>query len=138
MAVSCGTVGVAGEAGLMEVRILGPLEVLHAGGPLPLGGAKQRAVFAILALHANRVVPMDALIDGLWADATPADPANVIQVYVSRFRKMLSRTTTQDAEDAEDGRISSRKPGYVLNLGPDHVDLHRFERLIREGAQAMP
>jgi DNA-binding SARP family transcriptional activator len=119
----------------MEVRILGPLEVLHAGASLPLGGAKQRAVFAMLALHANRVLPMDTLIDGLWAEAAPADPANVIQVYVSRFRKLLSRTT---AEDAEEGRISSRRPGYVLNISPDHVDLHRFERLIRVGNQAMP
>jgi DNA-binding response OmpR family regulator len=50
----------------MDVRILGPLEVRAAGRPLPLGGTKQRAVLAMLVLHANQVVSIDYLVDGLW------------------------------------------------------------------------
>jgi DNA-binding SARP family transcriptional activator len=37
----------------MEFRILGPLEVVSGDGPLPLGAGKQRALIAILLLHAN-------------------------------------------------------------------------------------
>ena len=73
----------------MEVRILGPLEVVHAGTPVALGGTKQRAVFAMLALRVNRVVSIDFLVDGLWGTAPPTDPINVVQVYVSRLRKAL-------------------------------------------------
>jgi DNA-binding SARP family transcriptional activator len=45
-----------------EYRILGPIEVWAHGAAIPLGGAKQRAVLAILLLNANRVVSTDRLI----------------------------------------------------------------------------
>jgi DNA-binding SARP family transcriptional activator len=50
----------------VDYRILGPLEVVEANGPLPLGGPKQRALLALLLLHANEVVSADSLIDRLW------------------------------------------------------------------------
>ena len=58
---------------MVEIRILGPLEVLDAGESYSLGGPKQRAVLAILALHANAVVSTEMLVDGVWgADASEA------------------------------------------------------------------
>jgi DNA-binding SARP family transcriptional activator len=56
----------------MEFRILGPLEVLENGHPVPLGGSKQRALLASLLLHANEVVSRDRLIDELWGASPPA------------------------------------------------------------------
>jgi DNA-binding SARP family transcriptional activator len=53
----------------MEFRILGPLEVVDADRPLALGGERQRALLALLALlltRANEVVSTDRLIDELW------------------------------------------------------------------------
>jgi DNA-binding SARP family transcriptional activator len=61
----------------MEVRILGPLEVRAMGRPLPLGGTKQRTVLAMLVLHANQVVAIDHLIDGLWGPLTEAQDVRV-------------------------------------------------------------
>ena len=55
----------------MEYRVLGPLEVLSDGRPLPLGGPKQRAVLAILVLEANEVVSADRLIAGVWGEPLP-------------------------------------------------------------------
>ena len=55
----------------MEYRILGPLEALENGGRVGLGGAKQRAVLAVLLLHANEVVSRDRLIDELWGEDPP-------------------------------------------------------------------
>jgi len=55
----------------MEFRILGPLEVLEEGRPVALGGAKQRALLAVLLLHANEVVSRDRLIDELWGGEPP-------------------------------------------------------------------
>jgi DNA-binding SARP family transcriptional activator len=121
---------------VVEVRILGPLEVVvHAGTPLALGGTKQRAVLAMLALRVNQVVSLDFLVDGLWGTEPPTDPTNVVQVYLSRLRKALRPRGT---DDSLDGQVLRRKPGYLLQLDPEHLDLHRFERLAREGRHALP
>src|SRR5580765_1208230 len=66
---------------LMEYRVLGPLEVLDTGGPLPLGGGKQRTLLALLILNANQVVPRERLIDELWGDEAPETAVKVVQVY---------------------------------------------------------
>src|SRR5262245_34048275 len=106
----------------MEFRILGPLEVRHDGGEVPLGGRRPRALLAVLLLHANEVVPADRLIDELWGDDTPDRAAGALRVNVSRLRKALS----QDV-------LTTRSPGYAVRVGPDELDLHRFERLVDEG-----
>jgi DNA-binding SARP family transcriptional activator len=46
----------------VEFRLLGPLEVCRDGEQLVLGGPMQRAVLAILLLHANEVVPRGRLL----------------------------------------------------------------------------
>ena len=81
----------------MEYRVLGPLEALGSEGPLPLGGAKQRALLALLILNANRVVSRERLIDELWGDDPPETAVTTVQVYVSRLRKLLPDETLADA-----------------------------------------
>ena len=66
----------------MEFRILGPLEVLAAGGrSVPLGGPKQRALLAVLLVHVNQVISTDRLIDELWGGQPPQAALNVVQTY---------------------------------------------------------
>ena len=77
----------------MEFRILGPLEAWKGGAPVTLGGAKQRALLAILLLHANEVVSRDRLIDELWGEQPPASAPHSLDVYVSRLRKTLQPVT---------------------------------------------
>ncbi len=115
----------------MDVRILGPLEVRSEGRPLPLGGTRQRAVLAMLALRANRVVAVDTLVAGLWGEALPSTAVNTLQVYVSRLRRTLH-------EAGPGAVLERRRPGYLLTIDPEALDLHRFERLTREGTQALP
>jgi DNA-binding SARP family transcriptional activator len=110
----------------MEYWILGPLEVVDAGKPVPLGPEKQRALLAMLLLDAGRVVAVDRLVDGLWGDEPPARADKAIQTYVSRLRKTLP-----------EGALRTRSPGYVIDLGPDLLDLHRFERAVAEGREAL-
>src|SRR4051812_4070024 len=102
----------------MDYRILGPLEVLAPGGPVPLGGAKQRALLAVLLLHANQVVSTDRLIEALWGEEAPETAAKALQVHVSQLRKVLGAEA-----------IRTRPPGYSLEVGPDELDLDRFRRL---------
>jgi len=67
----------------MEFRILGPLEAWKGGAPVTLGGAKQRALLAILLLHANEVVSTESLIDLLWEEP-PAKATKALRVAVAQ------------------------------------------------------
>ncbi len=120
----------------MELRLLGPLDIVVAGDSWALGGTKQRAVLAMLALHANQVVGLDSLVDGLWADRPPPTAVNVLQVYVSRLRRVLQQVVASDP--GSDLAILRRTPGYLLRCDAQAIDLRRFERLAREGVQTLP
>jgi DNA-binding SARP family transcriptional activator len=109
----------------MEFRVLGPLEVREGDRSLPLGGAKQRALLALLLLNANRVLSRERLIDELWGDDPPETAVATVQVYVSRLRKVLG---------AE--RLVTRPPGYLLQVAPGELDMDEFERLRTSGHPA--
>src|ERR671915_424784 len=102
----------------MEFRILGPLQVLDEGRELPLGGAKQRALLALLLLDPNRVVARDCLIDELWGGSPPDTARTALQVYVSHLRKALGRDL-----------ILTQPPGYLIRVSDGELDFQRFERL---------
>ena len=109
----------------MEYGILGPLEVLEQGEPVPLGGGRQRALLALLLLHANEVVSTDRLVDELWAEEAPATAGKILQVYVSQLRKALGASA-----------LITRAPGYLLRVESGELDLDRFEDLLEEAARA--
>jgi DNA-binding SARP family transcriptional activator len=75
----------------LQFRVLGPLEVLVDGTPARLGGPRQRALLALLLVHANEVVPVARLVDEVWGDDPPVTAGNVLQTYVSQLRKALGR-----------------------------------------------
>jgi len=114
----------------LEFRLLGPLEVTLGGRAFSLGGANPRALLAVLALDLGRVVALDRLVDDLWGEDAPATAAHAIQVNVSTLRKAF--------EPAVGRRIIvTRPPGYLLELDPDSVDVHRFQRLAADGRAAL-
>ena len=110
-----------------DFRILGPLEVEGDSGPLALGGQRQRALLAVLLLHAGRVVPTDRLIHELWGDHPPASAANSLQNAVSQLRKVLGPETLQ-----------TRAPGYVLLVENSSIDVGRFESALSDARRAAP
>jgi len=117
----------------MEFRMLGPFEVVVDGASVPLGGAKQRALLAILAIHANEVVSVDRLIDELWGERAPDSASSTIQAYISRLRKALEPAGANGA-----GRlIDSKPPGYVLRTPPESVDSIRFTELLETAGETL-
>jgi len=106
--------------------VLGPLEVRVNGAAVALGGRKQRALLALLLLHANEVVSRDRLIEGVWGERPPTTAPRSLDSYVSRLRKLLGAD-----------RIERHAPGYVFWLEPGELDLERFEALLRQGRAAM-
>jgi predicted ATPase/DNA-binding SARP family transcriptional activator len=113
----------------MEFRVLGPLEIAAGSRRLPVSGARERALLAILLIHAGEVVAADRLIEELWGSDIPGNPSNALQVVVSRVRKAI-----EDPPGA--GRLVTRKPGYLLDVRPDEVDAGQFARLVAEARQA--
>jgi DNA-binding SARP family transcriptional activator len=110
----------------MDYRILGPLEAFDRDRQLPLGGARQRAVLALLLLHGNETLTRDVIIDELWGENPPPTAAKVLQNCVSALRKELPPDT-----------IRTVAGSYGLTLEGDDLDRDRFERLLAEGRAAL-
>ncbi len=110
--------------------MLGPVELRNGGRPVPLPGSRLRAVLGVLALHANRVVAADWLLETVWGPAPPKTARNSLQGQISRLRRLLG---TSDGRD----RLAFREPGYLLRVTPGELDLAEFQRLADEGRQLL-
>ena len=108
----------------VEFRVLGSLEVLVEGRALELTRRKRRSLLALLLLNAGEVVSTDRLIEELWAGKPPKAAVGSLQNLVSDLRKALGRET-----------VRTREPGYVLEVDPERIDVHRFERLVAQAAE---
>ena len=106
----------------MQVRLFGELEAVAEGVPVPVRGAKQRALLALLALQRGRPVSADRLIDVLWGDGQASNPANALQAQIGQLRRTFGATA-----------ILTSEAGYALAVGPDDVNVVRFGRLVAEG-----
>jgi DNA-binding SARP family transcriptional activator len=109
---------------MLDIRLLGPLEVESDRGALALGGQKQRALLGLLALNAGRVVSTDKLLDELWGEHPPRTAATSLQNMVSQLRKTLGHE-----------RVDTHSPGYRLNASLEETDLGRFDRLVRDARE---
>src|SRR4051812_42615651 len=105
----------------MQILLLGPVQALEDGAPVPLAGAKQRAVLAMLALEPGQTVSRDRLVDGVWEEPLPPSAAKMIQQCVWQLRKLGAEIVTHAT-------------GYELRVYATDVDAIRFERLLAGGA----
>ncbi len=110
----------------MEFGILGPLAVWEDGRELELGAAKQRALLAVLLLHAGETMATDRLVDALWDEQPPATAVKALQVYVSQLRKTLG-----------EGVLETRPLGYVVRVEEGALDSERFEHMLAEGRRLL-
>jgi DNA-binding SARP family transcriptional activator len=117
------TVGAGSKGQAMRYGVLGPIEVWHGERLLSVGGPQQRALLAALLLNANRVVSADRLVDVLWGDQPPATARSLLQGCVAELRRALKGTGAP---------LVTRPPGYLLEVGPDELDLGRFAQLVAE------
>jgi predicted ATPase len=111
-------------ANRLEIRLLGPFEVLAGGAIADVGGSKRQALLAMLALRKGRVVEVDALIDGLWGEELPAAPRNALHHHIARLRAALGEESIVGSPD-----------GYALKDAL--VDAARFEEQLAETRSAL-
>ncbi|GGT03392.1 hypothetical protein GCM10010156_71610 [Planobispora rosea] len=116
----------------MRFGVLGPLAVwTDAGDPVVIPGLKVRALLADLLVHEGQPVSADRLVDDLWGEEPPGNPAAALQVRVSQLRKAL-----EDAEPGGRNLVVSRSPGYLLRPDPGAVDATRFTELLSRAEAA--
>ncbi|MBO2459078.1 BTAD domain-containing putative transcriptional regulator [Actinomadura violacea] len=110
----------------MRFGVLGPLAVwTDDGAPVRIPEAKVRAVLAALLAHEGRVVSADRLIDLVWGERLPRNPAGTLQTRISQLRRAL-----EEAEPGGRGLVVSQPPGYLLRVEPEAVDAARFGSLV--------
>jgi DNA-binding SARP family transcriptional activator len=105
-----------------EFGLLGPLLVRCSGTLVPVPPGKQRAVLAVLLLHAGRVVPVDEIAEVLWGPVPPPSARVTVRNYVKRLRLTLG--------DPGRERISTQPRGYLIRVAAAELDVARFEALI--------
>jgi predicted ATPase/DNA-binding SARP family transcriptional activator len=109
----------------VEIRVLGPVEVVGTEGPVRIA-AMPRRLLAALALHPGKTHAFHVLSEALWGERPPRDAAKTLQLYVSRLRRALP----------EGARIRTDGMGYALELDEEVLDAARFERLFVEARAA--
>ena len=110
----------------MDFRLLGPLEAFDGPAQLQIAAGRQRAPLAILLLHANRTLPSERIVDTLWGEDVPNSAPTMVQIHVSQLRKALPES-----------RLQTRRPGYLLEVGDDALDLARFEGSVADARSAL-
>jgi DNA-binding SARP family transcriptional activator/tetratricopeptide (TPR) repeat protein len=118
----------------MEVRLLGPVGICHAGGEVTLARAQQRCVLALVAMNAGQSVPVSTLVDRVWGDNPPPSAVHSLHAHVSRLRKALAQAGSAGGDGA--ARVTRAGDGYRLEIDGGQVDLHRARRLAVEARAA--
>ncbi|MFL6131740.1 MAG: BTAD domain-containing putative transcriptional regulator [Nocardioidaceae bacterium] len=110
----------------MNFQLLGTFAVVVDGERRVLASPGEKAVLALLLLACGRVVPRESLVDALWGEELPANPANAVQGRISRLRHAL------DDIGVPGSVVSAQGPGYVAAVDADQVDALRFSSLVRQ------
>ncbi len=117
----------------MEFLVLGPLQILADGVPLPAPAATPQTLLGILLIHANQVVSVDRLLEEAWGDRQPTAGVKTLRYHVSKLRDVLEPNRGR----GEEGVIATKPGGYVLRVGAGDVDAGRFRGLTEEGADLL-
>ncbi|MFD7080915.1 BTAD domain-containing putative transcriptional regulator [Streptomyces sp. NPDC059918] len=132
----------------MDIEVLGTLAVRERGVSVTPTAPKPRQVLALLALHADQVVPVSALIEELWQGAPPRSARTTLQTYVLQLRALIA-TALEEGEAAGGGEATTAgrrtakdvlvtlPGGYLLNSGGGTSDVREFDRLAGMGYRAM-
>lgn len=130
----------------MDIEVLGALAVQENGVSVTPTAPKPRQVLALLALHADQVVPVAALIEELWGTTPPRSARTTLQTYVLQLRELIAVALHRDGQDGAPGGSGRRTAkdvlvtmpsGYLLAAGGGESDVRAFERLAGTGYRAM-
>jgi DNA-binding SARP family transcriptional activator len=107
----------------VRVRLLGPVDAVIDGVPVPISGLRRRAILAILALHGEKIVGTNQLIEAVWGGEVGGVSSNTLQSHMSALRRLLG----------DRNAIVARAPGYLLDLGFGATDVAEARGLVERG-----
>jgi predicted ATPase/DNA-binding SARP family transcriptional activator len=124
MFVPCSVSG-CHDGPVTALGVLGPLVLRGSDGPVRLGSARQRRLLTGLAAHLGQAVDVELLIDLVWEDEPPVDPAGAVHTNVGRLRRLLPQEL----------RVETTPRGYRLAAARSMVDVTAFaDHLAAAGA----
>ncbi|MFD2767424.1 AfsR/SARP family transcriptional regulator [Micromonospora eburnea] len=121
----------------MEIQILGPLVLAHAGHVATPTAPKPRSVLGLLLLNADQTVQVSALIQDLWGASPPVSALTTLQTYVLQIRKCFAGLLGISVTEVAKRVLVTVPGGYVLRVGSDEFDLRLFEQLASAGRRAL-
>ncbi|MEY2248946.1 BTAD domain-containing putative transcriptional regulator, partial [Streptomyces sp. BF23-18] len=130
----------------MDIDVLGALDVRENGVSIAPTAPKPRQVLALLAVHADRVVPVASLIEELWSGRPPRSARTTLQTYVLQLRELigaaLERGGGQRSAAGPERRTAkdvlvTLPGGYLLAAAGGTSDVREFDRLAGLGYRAM-
>lgn len=115
----------------MEIELLGLVELRASGKSIAAIPEKIRQFLAALAWQPNQLLSDETVIRNIWADSPPQNPRAVLYTYASRLRQLF-----REYEKLDRSPLVRHSGGYVLDVDPRCIDLHRFRLLVSQGRQA--
>ncbi|WP_405657130.1 BTAD domain-containing putative transcriptional regulator [Streptomyces sp. NBC_00079] len=117
----------------VRFAVLGSVKVWRRGAELPLGPPKQRALLALLLLHAGETVGLSQIVDVLWHGDPPNSAVNVVHRHIGSLRKLLEPDLPPRAPGAV---LVRRAGGYGIDADATTLDLPRFRELLARARDA--
>lgn len=119
----------------MRFNLIGPFEIVSDAGKVH-GPATPKVcqTLALLLTRPREIVTSEALIQELWGDHPPRSAVTTLQTYVYHARRMFVR---EELLPPQRTLLSTRSPGYLIEVEPDEVDIKIFERLFARAAAAL-
>src|SRR5947209_12970113 len=111
----------------MDFEVLGPLRARREGQPVQLSAPMPRMLLGVLLTRANKPVPVDVLVDALWAGQRDPRAAKKLQLHAHRLRCALR----------DPARIQYDNGGYTLRVHSGELDAERFESALAESADVV-
>ncbi|NUP68673.1 MAG: SARP family transcriptional regulator, partial [Nonomuraea sp.] len=104
----------------MMIRLLGPVELERTDQSTPVRPPQAALALAALAWEVGRVVPVETLQARIWGEHIPSGARNTLYTLITRLRRDVL---------GDDGDVSRRLGGYLLDLDASAVDVTRFRDL---------
>jgi DNA-binding SARP family transcriptional activator len=120
----------------MDIKILGPLEARENGVSITPTACKPRQLLALLALQTGHVVTVPMLIEELWGTKPPRSALTTLQTYVLQVRRLIGGALAPSGGGTAKDVLVTRYGGYMLDVAPECVDIHRYEQLAGAGQRA--
>ncbi|MET9963666.1 AfsR/SARP family transcriptional regulator [Streptomyces sp. NPDC006326] len=120
----------------MRIQVLGPLSAEVNGESIVPTAGKPRQVLSLLALYPGRVMPVPTLMEEIWGTQPPNSALTTLQTYILQLRRRLGTAMGPGAPGGAKEVLATRHGGYLLQIPEDSVDVHDYDRLVREGQSA--